>query len=394
MFHSARDSSRRAHAAHDSQVVELLPSPSNVLLLLLWVGLAIGVSFLCSLLEAVLLAVRTTALTARRDTGGGRGAALLLGIKRERLDDAISAILTLNTISHTIGAALAGAQAARLAHDYGYGHRETLVVGVFSAVLTLLILALSEIVPKTLGAAYAVPLSGFVGRTLDLLMRLLAPALFFTSGLTRLLTPARRSGVSRGEVRAFLKMATGAGALRDHEAGWHASLLALDGIRVAEVLTPRTALHMLPEGATVGDLVDDDSLRPFGRIPLFRGDRDHVTGYVYVRDVLRAAARGAPREGPLASHVRPVFFVPEMATVGDALHELLRRDAPFAMVADEHGGVAGLVSLEDLIETAFGAEVTDEADEVADLRRAALRRREARLAHPGGHGREPPPGAD
>ena len=250
-----------------------------MLLLVFWVVLAVGVSFVCSLLEAVLLAVRRSALVDARDRGS-KGAGRLLAYKGERLDDAISAILTLNTVSHTIGAALAGAQAAHVARGSGWADHETLAVGVFSAVLTLLILALSEIVPKTLGAVYAAPLSGFVGHAIHGLVVATGPILYLTRALTRLVTRGERAKLSRAEVRAFLALARGEGALAADEARWHANLLRLDEIRVADVLTPRTVVQMLPEDATADDLLGARDAEPFSRVPLYRASPDEVTGYV------------------------------------------------------------------------------------------------------------------
>lgn len=348
-----------------------------MLLLLFWVFVAVGVSFLCSLMEAVLLSVRRTSLVEERDRGS-RGAARMLRLKTERLDDAISAILTLNTISHTAGAALAGAQAAVVARQWGWAAHETLAVGVFSAILTLLILALSEIVPKTIGALYPTPLARGVGHLIQGLIVLTSPILFLTRALTRLITRGERATLSRAEVRAFLSLARGEGALASDEERWHANLLELDSIRVGDVLTPRVVVQMLPEAATIGDLLSARDAEPFSRIPLYRGSTDDVTGYVFQNEVLRAAVRGEARDAPLSMYARPVHFVPETASIRSVLRELLGQNLHFAMAVDEHGGIAGLVSLEDLTETLFDTELTDEADRVTDMRAVALRRSERR----------------
>lgn len=353
----------------------LLP---HMFLLLLWVGLAVGISFVCSLLEAVLLSVRRTALVEARD-GGSVGAARLLELKERHLDDAIAAILSLNTIAHTIGASLAGAEAARLARKWGWEDHETLAVGVFSAILTLIVLALSEIVPKTLGAVYAKPLAAPVGNTLRALVTAMQPFLILTRALTKLFVRSERAKVSRAEVRAFLEMARGEGALDSDEEQWHLNLLQLKEINVADVLTPRTVLQILPEEATVDDLLSAPDTVPFSRLPLYRESPDEITGYVYQREVLRAVALGAAREKPLRAYARPVLFVPESATIYSALRELLDRNAHFAMAVDEHGGIAGLVSLEDLTETLFGTELVDEADRDTNMREVARRLREQRL---------------
>jgi CBS domain containing-hemolysin-like protein len=338
--------------------------------LLLVVGFALGVSFLCSLLEAALLSVRTSELTHRK-ARGSRGAGLLLELKQTRLGDAITAILTLNTVAHTLGATLAGAQAAVV---FGSAW-----VGVFSGVLTFLILVFSEIIPKTLGAVYAEPLSGFVGRTLHRLTFIMNPLLILSRAVTRLLTRDRQAGVSRGELAAIINLATRDGAISSDESSMLASLLRFREVQVEDVMTPRTVTVMAPVEATVGELLADAEAEVFSRIPLFSGNRDNVVGYVLQRDLLRSVAQGGDRDQPLERFKRPAHFIPELASVESALRQILQRREPIAMVTDEHGGVAGLVTLEDLTETILGTEIIDESDRVIDMRQAAVRLRDERL---------------
>ena len=166
--------------------------------------MALGISFLCSLLEAALLSARPANLAELRDSGNS-GAGILLAIKQDRLDDAISAILTLNTMAHTLGATMAGAEATRI-----FG---STWVGVFSGILTFMILVFSEIIPKTLGAVYTRSLAGFVGHTLALLIRLLAPVLVMARALTRMLMRGSEHPFSRGELAAVIETASKEGAL-------------------------------------------------------------------------------------------------------------------------------------------------------------------------------------
>jgi len=339
-------------------------------LLLLYIGLAVSVSFLCSLLEAALFSARIVTLIEQREHGS-RGAALLLAIKQDKIDDAISAILTLNTIANTLGATLAGAQAARV-----FGSAS---IGAFSGGLAFVILVVSEIIPKTLGAVYAHRLAGFVGWALQLMTRVMTPVLLLSRSITRLLTPAERSGFSRGELAAVISTATRDGAITRDESKLFSNLLRFREIRVADVMTPRTVVFMLPEATTVNGMLAEPDADVFSRIPLYRGERDNVVGYVLQRDVLRAVARGCDRSAPLERFMRSISFVPEMATVNSALNQILRRREPIAMVTDEHGGVEGLVTLEDLTETILGVEIVDESDRIVDMRNAALRLRDARL---------------
>jgi CBS domain containing-hemolysin-like protein len=339
-------------------------------LLLVFVGFALGVSFLCSLLEATLLSAPLATLSEQRDAGG-RGAGLLLDLKRNRVDDAISAILILNTISNTLGATLAGAQAAQI---WGSAW-----IGVFSGVMTFLILVVSEIIPKTLGAVYARSLSWLVGWILSWLTRLMTPALFVSRGLTRLLTRGSRPAVSRGELAAVIADAARDGALSRDESAVLANLLRTKDLQVEDVMTPRTVVFMMPDDATVRDLLSEPEAEAFSRIPLYQGNPDNVVGYVLQRDVMKAAGTGCDQSRPLGSFRRKIWFVPELISVRQALRQFLERREPIAMVADEHGGVAGLVTLEDLTETVLGTEIVDEFDRTVDLRQKALELRDRRL---------------
>jgi CBS domain containing-hemolysin-like protein len=344
---------------------------SGLILLLVYVGGALSISFLCSLLEAGLLSARETELSARA-SAGERGAAVLLDLKQNRIDDAISAILTLNTIAHTIGATLAGAQAAYVFGDVW--------VGVFSGVLTLLVLVVTEIIPKTLGAVKASQLAGFVGRTTALLIKLLFPVIAATGALTRLLTPDEKPPITRAEIAALLAAAAGQGTLRKDQKRFFDNVLQLDRICVSDVMTPRTVASMVPAEATIGTLLDEPAARAFSRIPLFPGNRDEVIGYVVQREVLDALARGAERSQPLADLARPVWFLGETVAIANALQQFLRRREHLAVVTDEFGAVSGLVTLEDLIETVLGFEIVDESDRTVDMRQLAMKLRDERMA--------------
>jgi CBS domain containing-hemolysin-like protein len=339
-------------------------------LLLLFVGLALGVSFLCSLLEAALLSSSLAMLTERHRRGS-RGSGYLLVLKQNRVDDAITSILILNTVANTLGATMAGAQAATV---FGSAW-----VGVFSGVLTFLILVVSEIVPKTLGAVYARRLSGFVGRVLHYLTRAMVPVLFLSRLITRALTRGRTATLSRGELSTIITLASRDGAITRDESSMLSNLLRFREVKVEDVMTPRTVTVMAPADSTIGELLTVPESEAFSRIPLFSEDRDNVVGYVLLRDILREVARGGRLDRSAKEFMRPIQFIPELASVESALRQILERREPVAMVTDEHGGVAGLVTLEDLTETILGTEIVDESDRVTDLRQAAARLRDERL---------------
>ena len=339
-------------------------------LLVLYVGLAVGVSFVCSLLEAALLSSRNATLAHQRDEGS-RGAGMLLKLKQTRVDDAISAILTLNTVANTLGATLAGAQAARV---FGSAW-----VGVFSGALTFLILVVSEIIPKTLGAVYACKLSGFVGWSLQILTKAMTPALVVSRLLTRLLTRGHAPTLSRGELASTIATAAHHGAISPGESRIFENLLRFDEVRVEDVMTPRTVAVMLPADVTIADLLADREAETVSRIPLYRDSRDNVVGYVLQREILKRIADGLPQDTVLENLMRPIWFIPEVASVASAMRQILERREPIAMAIDEHGGVSGLVTLEDLTETVLGVEIVDESDRIVDQREAAAALRDQRM---------------
>ena len=345
------------------------PSPSAWPLLLFYVSIAVGISFLCSLLEAALLASRNTSLAARRDNGS-RGAGILLALKEKRIDDAISAVLTLNTIANSFGAAMAGTQAEELWPGRGL---------IFAVVLTVLILILSEIIPKTIGANYADALSAFVGYVVNTLVVIMRPALIVTRTLTKLLSPREKRPISRTEIDAFIALATKEGAIEGQEHRLMSNLLSFERIRILDVMTPRTVVEMLPASTTVDEFLSSRRSRAFSRIPIYDHDFDSVSGYVFTRDLLQDAAEGRDRARPLTHYKRKISFVPELAPIAKTLEQFMKEREQIAVTLDEHGGVSGLVTLEDLIETILGVEIVDEADRVVDLRRAAADLRDRRL---------------
>jgi len=340
-------------------------------LLLVYVFGALSISFLCSILEAALLSVRGVELEERK-ARGERGAEILLHLKRKRIDDAISAILILNTIAHTVGATLAGYQAGEV-----YGDE---YVEVFAGVLTLLILFFTEIIPKTLGTVHASTLVPFVARTLQGLVWSLKPALYVTRLLTGFLARHEKKLVTRGELAAMVAMAAREGTLGDADSKLVSNVLRYDEIKVQDVMTPRTVVCALPAQATFADLLADEKAHVFSRIPVYEGTPDHVVGYVLQRDVLAEIAKGADPATPLSEHAREALHLPEQLSVRTALRRLTEGRRHLALVLDEFGGVSGLVTLEDLVETLLGIEILDESDRVADLRVEAVRLREKRLA--------------
>jgi CBS domain containing-hemolysin-like protein len=208
----------------------------------------------------------------------------------------------------------------------------------------------------------------------------MAPALGLSRLLTRLLAPRRRPSISRGELAAMVAAASREGELSVAQRALFENLLRFDKIRVGDVMTPRPMMLMMRAEARVGELLATRQADAFSRIPLYRQDEvDDVVGYVLQRDVLKSVAMGGSRERPLSGFLRPVWFIPATLPAGTALTQLLERREALALVVEEHGNLAGVVTLEDLTETLLGAEIVDESDRVVDLRQAALEYRDRRL---------------
>jgi CBS domain containing-hemolysin-like protein len=351
--------------------------PEALPLLFVYAGGALTISFFCSLLEATLLSVRVTELV-RRAPEGGKGVNLLLSYKQERIEDGIGAILTLNTIAHTIGASLAGAQAARAFASESLP--EDAAVAGFSAILTVAVLVATEIIPKTLGTNYASQLASFVGYSVHALAMATKPILVVTGFLTKLLSRGEPEGISRGELQALVNMAQSHGAIQGDETRVLTNILGFEALIVRDVMTPRTVMQMAPIDSTVGSVIDSEPFSQHTRIPVFEGVRDKVKGYVHQRELLRSVARGGSRDAPIEDFIRPVPMMADTTTLGEAMRVFLDTRDHLAIVHDEFGGTSGLVTLEDVVETLLGAEIVDESDRVDDLRVLAEQIRDRRMA--------------
>ncbi|MGH1505384.1 MAG: hemolysin family protein [Acidimicrobiales bacterium] len=329
--------------------------PGSLTLLILYIALAIGVSFLCSIMEAVLLSVSPAyigALESEKPVVAER----LRELKSD-VDRPLAAILTLNTVAHTIGAAGAGAEAAAY---FGNG-----AIGVFSAVLTLGILVLSEIIPKTLGAVYWRGLAPLVSRMLNPLIYLLYPLVLMSQWFAKLLTRGEKGGdVSREELAALANIGAEEGVFGNREARLFQSLLKFESLKVSDVMTPRTVMVAFPETATVDDLVE--AKRPFSRYPVYSTNHDEISGYVLLSDALGRVADD-DHDTPLADLKRNLTAVPEDRSLLEAFEDLVDGREHIVLVVDEYGGTAGIATMEDVIETLLGLEITDETDKNEDM---------------------------
>ena len=337
-------------------------------LLLVYLAIAIGVSFLCSVLEAVLLSITPSYLEQLTQERPKSGKAIQS--VKDRLDESLSSILILNTFAHTMGAAGVGAQALRV-----FGpEAETLI----AVLLTLAILYFSEIIPKTLGATYWRQLAVPAAFTIRWLVRLVYPLVWVSTRLTQVLGKSHKDEITREEILALASLGRKDGALKAQENEYLVNLLKLSDTQTSEILTPRTVVHMLDETTTVSEALGLEATRQFTRIPIFRDSTDNVTGMVMRVGLFEAEREGAASDA-IAGYAQPVVRVPEELPVYRLLDRFIREQAHLAVVEDEFGQTAGIVTLEDAIETLLGREIVDESDAVTDMQALARDKHRERL---------------
>lgn len=333
-------------------------------LLILFVFLAIGVSFLCSILEAVLLSI-TPSYVEGAEAERPRLAKKLRALRTD-VERPLAAILSLNTIAHTVGATGAGAQAAVVFDDTG--------VGIFSAVLTFGILILSEIIPKTLGATYWRALAPFAVRVLPWLILAQLPLVWMSQAITRLLTgSSHQAEVSRHEITAMTTAGQRLGVVAEDETRVVTNLFRLPEIAATEIMTPRTVIYHIGAEETVDDVVAGRENFPVSRFIVRGTSIDEVRGFALTRDLFLAGLRGGG-DRTVDEFTRDIPRVPEDIDLDSLFDLLMENEAHIALVEDPYGGTSGLVTMEDVIETLLGTEIVDEDDEVTDMQKAARAR--------------------
>jgi CBS domain containing-hemolysin-like protein len=339
-------------------------------LLILYVALALVVSFICSILEAVLLSI-TPSHVAVLEREGSPAAEGVKALKAD-IEKPLSAILTLNTIAHTVGAAGAGAQAAKVFGDGSVWIFSA--VAIFAAVLTVAILIFTEIIPKTLGAQYWRPLTPLVTRTLKGLVFVMRPIVWTLQLLTRLISRGEKDhGVSRDEIAAMADLGHQSGSVDAAESRILKSLFSFRSLRARDIMTPRTVLFHFQQDKTVGEVLAAHPHIRFSRIPIYGANRDDMVGYILKDDLLLQAARDQ-MSVPLRTIKREFIVVPDGLALPLLFERLLDKGEHIALVVDEYGGVAGIVSMEDIVETLLGLEIVDEADATTDMQVLARER--------------------
>lgn len=323
--------------------------------------LTVGLSFVCSLFEAVVLSTTTADVQALKRRAPRRGE--LLETLKQGVGQTISAILTLNTIANTLGSMLVGGLAAHLLNDTE--------LGVLTAALTIVILVFSEVLPKSLGVAYRKALQPFVVYPLWWLRRLLLPVTYLSNLVVRPFIPAKHdTHASDEEIILLAERGAQQGTLSKSESSIITNALALDDTRVGEIMTPRTVVTALRKSATIGEVFREFPNLPFGRMPVYGRNLDDIIGLARRRDLLKAKANDQDL-ALVESVMHEVHFIPETVTVANALQVFLKTHQQLLVVVDEFGSTAGVVTMEDVMEQLLGREIFEKDDVAVDMRELA-----------------------
>ena len=320
-----------------------------------------AVSFICSILEAALMSVPISYITMREDEG--YKPARLMKMFKTDSSRPLAAILSLNTIANTIGAAGVGQQA-----NIVFGSRW---FGLVSAVTTILILVFSEIIPKTIGTTHCKALMGPVAKVIRILIFALYPIVVSVEWLQKLITPKdRETAVSREEVGAMADVAEESGELDEDENEIIQNLINMDEITAADAMTPRVVASIAPESMTVKSFYRDKRFQHHSRIPVYDGNDEYITGYVLRTEVLQFLVEDK-FDTKLGEIRRDIASFTEDTTLDVIWDEMLSKDEQISVIINEYGSFQGILSLEDVIETILGDEIVDERDAVRDMQQLA-----------------------
>lgn len=323
---------------------------------------ALAISFMCSVLEAVLLSTPMSFITAKEQEG--KKSATVLKDLKNNVDRPVGAILSLNTIAHTIGSAGVGAEVTRIWGDEWFG--------IASVVLTLLILIFSEIIPKTIGSnswrSLALPSAGVI----KYLIYITYPFVILSELITKLFSTKEKDNavtVSREEVSAMVDMGTDEGVFKESESRIIKSCLKLSNVKAKEIMTPKIVLEMADESMSLKEFYDANDWR-FSRIPIFKEDKDNVTGYV-LKDIILEELSEDQFDIKLSEMKRPILTFSEDESVFTIWEKMLGMREHISIIVDEFGGLRGVVTMEDVLETMIGVEIVDEQDTTTDMQELA-----------------------
>ncbi|MEX2464202.1 MAG: CNNM domain-containing protein [Balneolaceae bacterium] len=329
--------------------------------LIFYLLLAIGVSFLCSILEAVLLSMNPSFIAVLEKNSPKNGK-ILRELKRD-IDRPLSAILTLNTIAHTVGAAGVGAQ-AQIVFGNAY-------VSITSALLTLAILIFSEIIPKTLGATHWKKLAVFAGRTTKILIFITYPFVLLSMEITKWLSNEETEPtMSREEFSAMAELGFEEGVFEEGESNIFKNLIRFRSLRVKDIMTPRIVVVKFQEDLTINEILQQNEELRVSRMPVYGENEEDITGYVLKNDLYYNLSKNNG-EKKLREIKREVFILPETISLKILFERLLEEQEHIVVAVDEYGGFSGVVTMEDVVETLLGMEIVDEIDAIEDMQKLA-----------------------
>lgn len=336
---------------------------------------------MCSIWEAVLLSIPPAFVQVQSKNGTKSGT--LLKNMKDNIDLPLAAILTLNTIAHTVGAIGVGAQAAKIwSESYVAIGLINLQINVASVIvptiMTLAILILSEIIPKTLGANYWRALSAFTVRSLNFIIYALWPLVWLSKWITtRLKRKDAEAAFSRTDFRVMAEIGEEEGIFRKGESNIIQNLMKFNTITAKDIMTPRTVLIAAHEDMSIKEFYEDHKALRFSRIPIYSTNKDDIKGFILKDDLLQHLLEGKGDQALKTIH-RPIEMVTEVISITELFNRLMEKREHIAVVVDQYGGVEGLVTMEDVIETLLGMEILDEMDNIEDMQRLARKNWENR----------------
>lgn len=312
-------------------------------------------------MEAVLLSTPISFLLAKKEEGNVWANSFMQ--LKKKIDKPLAAILSLNTVAHTIGAAGVGAQAVKIFGEMYFG--------IISAILTILILLFSEIIPKTIGARYTKSLARISYYFIKTMIVITYPLVILASFVTRLFANRKRKQTtSREEIAALASLGAGEGLFSDKEFIIIQNILKLKNVKVAEIMTPRVVVSVASEDLPLAEFLKNKEYLKFSRIPVFSGKLENITGYVIRQNVLEKLAEDK-HNLKLKEIKRDIVIVPSSMAIFSLWEKLLERKEHIALIVDEYGGIDGIVTMEDIIETLLGLEILDEKDTITDMQKFA-----------------------
>ncbi len=336
--------------------------------LIAYLLLALVVSFLCSIMESVLLSTPHSFLLVKQDKGH-QWAESFIELKTN-IDKPLSAILSLNTVAHTIGAAGVGAQAIKVFGEASFG--------IVSVILTILILVVTEIIPKTIGAKYWRNLSKVSYYIIKAMIIITYPLVMMSVVITKIISNSKEElSTSREEIAAMASLGADEGLFSDKENKIIQNILKLKNIKVTEIMTPRVVVAIAEENLQLQDFLKNKGYLNYSRIPVYSGNDENITGYVLRQQVFENLAEDK-HTLQLKDIKREIMVFPDTTVLYFLWEKLLEKKEHIALIVDEYGGVDGIVTLEDVIETLLGLEIVDENDTVTDMQKYARERWKSR----------------